>query len=87
MTRAFVLSLAVACAPGGDKFGRGEPGLTEFTTRMCACGDRACATKVIEDMARWTKRIPETAPKPDPKVAADLMDRYNACMKTALAVP
>ncbi|MEO8706518.1 MAG: hypothetical protein ABI867_41215 [Kofleriaceae bacterium] len=84
---ALALALLVACAPGGDQFGRGEPGLKEFTARMCACSEKVCVNNVIEDMAKWTKRIPATAPKMDPKVATDLMDRYNACMKTALATP
>ncbi len=58
-----------------------------FTTKMCACKDKACADKVVADMTAWgtdlAKRGPAMSEKPDPDIAkksADTMTRFTDCM-------
>src|SRR5262249_38389076 len=86
--RLVVVLAIVACGPpAGDQHSRGDTTLQGFQTRMCACRDKACANGVIDEMGKWTRRIPPDAPKPDPAVTAPIMAVYNECMKRAIATP
>ncbi len=64
--------------------------MTAFKDSMCACKDAACANKVSEDMATWSK---EQAASPDPapvmdevttKQFTDLSTAMATCMQTAM---
>ena len=37
--------------------------MQEFKTNMCKCTDAACATKVTEDMTKWSQEFAKTASK------------------------
>lgn len=78
MIRVLVFGFLVAC--GGKPADQREPALVTFERRMCECKDSACATRVVQDFAAWSKRQP-TQPQTQPGVAAEIMKRYNACMK------
>jgi hypothetical protein len=81
---AFVFAL-VAC--GGKPAEHKEPPLLGFERKMCACQDKECAKRVIAEFAAWSKRVPDHLPKPDPAVAAEILERYNKCMARAVATP
>ena len=81
MIRVLLLAL-VAC--GGNPGERNEPPLAGFERKMCACKDKACAQRVVAELAAWSKRVPDGAPAVDPATAAEIMKRYNACMATAI---
>ena len=80
MIRLLVLAL-VAC--GGNPGERKESPLAGFERKMCACKDKACAQRVVAELAAWSKRGGDE-PKVDPTAAAEIMKRYNACMAAAI---
>ncbi len=63
--------------------------MTEFTDRMCACKDKACAEALSDEMSRWGTEIAkqphmdEKVSDADAKRMADITDRFSKCM-TAL---
>jgi hypothetical protein len=78
--RVLVLLALAGCGDGpGKTTVRGEATLETFTERMCKCTDGECAQSVIRDFARWSKTIKK--PRTD---AAQIMERYNACLTTAI---
>jgi hypothetical protein len=52
-----LLSFAACKKSGGGGSGGGDytAKLTDFKNRMCECKDAACASKVTEDMTKWSQ--------------------------------
>ena len=79
------LFLLFACGDGPNKTGARTEAppqtLETFETKMCACGDAACAKAVVIEMAAWSKKV-KAAPD-NIEETAKTMRRYNACMALA----
>ena len=86
MRLVWIFAIA-SCGPPADSQEHREATIESFSKRMCACRDKVCATLVIDDFGKWTRKIPADAPKPDPAITAPIMAQYNECMKRALATP
>lgn len=62
--------------------------MEQFSDKMCACKDKACADLVNEEMTKWGTEMAKQAgadydERPDPELArksADIMTRYTECM-------
>ncbi len=67
--------------------------MTEFTDRMCACKDKACAEALSEEMNRWGTEVAkqphmdEKVSDADAKRMADITDRFSKCMTALFTGP
>src|SRR3990167_621078 len=67
LTIAFLAAASLfsvsACKKKGGDVGAAMAKMEEFKTNMCKCTDAACATKVTEDMTKWSQEFAKTASK------------------------
>ena len=64
--------------------------MQEFSTKMCACTDQACAQAVADEMTRWSQTMARRN-EPPPKMSEEDIERAAAigeemgrCMQTAM---
>lgn len=83
------LFAAIGCKDKGASSGGGDAmaKMAELRNKMCACKDPACAKKVSEEMASWSKSQPSEKPAAmsadDQKKATDLGTQLGECMMKA----
>ncbi len=59
--------------------------MEDFSQRMCACKDKACADRIQDEFTKWATEISKkmSNQRPDPEVVkrtTDIMSRYTECM-------
>jgi hypothetical protein len=64
-----------------------------FTDEMCACRDTACASRVSDEMTKWSvqmakqQRTPPRMTEGDTKRFTELGERMGKCMQAAMTIP
>ena len=85
---AFLAAVSLVSFAGckGKKGGDMMAKMTEYKEQMCKCTDKACADKVVAEMAKAQEGDKE-AKAPDPEEAkkyAPIMKEYTDCMMKAM---
>jgi Bacterial extracellular solute-binding protein len=80
-----IIYLAAGRKPSGSVTDEALGVLSGFRDRMCACKDKACASKVSEDMTRWSQEYANTTDKTPPNDAttkrlAAIAEDLGKCM-------
>jgi len=60
--------------------------MTEFKDRICACKDRACVTKVNDDMMKWSSEVSKagkTGTEEETKKVVALSEEMSKCQSEA----
>ncbi len=81
---AVIMYAAAARTPSRDEIVRTIAAVSDLKGRMCACKDRPCAEKVVQDMAAWGqanagKKLP-TPSDEDTRQMTELVTAYSDCM-------
>jgi hypothetical protein len=66
--------------------------MTDFKVQMCACKDSACATKVTDDMTKWSQEQAKASSGNTPdedtmKKSSEIATKMGECMQKAMTPP